>query len=85
MRICELKNKEVINSADCKILGYVADIDFDLCNGKIIAIIVPGPGKMFGFLCRESEYIIPYECITRIGQDIILVNVCVDKILCKII
>ena len=85
MRICELKNKEVINSADCKILGYVADVDFDLCNGRILAIIVPGPGKVLGFLCRESEYIIPYECITKIGQDIILVNVCVEKILCKII
>lgn len=85
MRICELKNKEVINSADCKILGYVSDIDVDLCNGKVLAIIVPGPGKVLGFLCRESEYIIPYECITKIGPDIILVNVCVEKVLCKIL
>lgn len=85
MRICDLKNKEVINSADCKILGYVADVDFDLCNGRVLAIIVPGPGKVLGFLCRESEYIIPYECITRIGPDIILVNVCIEKVLCKII
>ena len=70
---------EMLNESD------VADVDFDLCNGRVLAIIVPGPGKVLGFLCRESEYIIPYECITRIGPDIILVNVCIEKVLCKII
>ncbi|MGN0371074.1 MAG: PRC-barrel domain-containing protein [Butyrivibrio sp.] len=84
MRICDLKNKEVINSTDCKILGFVIDVDIDIFTGKIIAIIVPGPGKLFGFLGRENEYIIPYECICKVGPDVILVNVCEEKILCKI-
>lgn len=44
MRICDLKNKEVINSNDCKILGFVVDIDVDLYTGRVISIIVPGPG-----------------------------------------
>ena len=83
MRICDLKNKEVINAVDCKILGYVSDIDVDLCSGKVLAIIVPGPGKLLGFLCRESEYVIPYECISKVGSDIIIVNVCEDRILVK--
>ena len=46
MRICELREKEVINTCDCKVLGCVVDIDFDLCSGQIEAIIVPGPGKV---------------------------------------
>lgn len=83
MRICELKNKEVINAVDCKILGYVSDIDVDLCSGKVLAIVVPGPGKLLGFLCRESEYIIPYDCISKVGPDIIIVNVCEDRVLVK--
>lgn len=84
MRICDLKDKEVINSVDCKILGFVADIDIDIYTGKIKAIIVPGPDKIFGFLGHENEYIIPYECICKVGPDVILVNVCEEKVLTKI-
>lgn len=84
MRVRDLKNKEVINSSDCKILGTVCDVDVDLFTGKIIAIIVPGPCRVFGFLGRESEYIIPYDCVCKIGPDIILVNVCEEKVLFKI-
>ena len=62
MRICDLKNKEVINSNDCKILGFVVDIDVDLYTGRVISIIVPGPGRVFSFFGRENEYVIPYEC-----------------------
>ena len=85
MRICDLKNKEVINSCDCKILGFVTDVDIDVYTGKINAIIVPGPCKVFGFLGRENEYVIPYDCISKIDPDVILVNVCEEKVLCKII
>lgn len=49
MRICDLKDKEVINSNNCKILGCVIDADIDLYTGKVLAIIVPGPSKVFGF------------------------------------
>ena len=53
-------------------------------TGKVLAIIVPGPSKVFGFFGREDEYIIPYECICKIGPDVILVNVCEEKVLFKI-
>ena len=69
MRICDLKNKEVINSCDCKILGFVTDVDIDVYTGKLNAIIVPGPCKVFGFLGRENEYIIPYDCICKISKS----------------
>lgn len=84
MRICDLREKEVINSCDCKILGLVADVDIDLYTGKIISLIIPGPCKVFGFLGRENEYVIPYDCITKVGPDVILVNVCEEKVLFKI-
>lgn len=84
MRICDLRDKEVINSCDCKILGFVCDVDIDLYTGRVLAIIIPGPGKVFGILGRECEYVIPYECILKVGPDVILVNVTEDKVLCKI-
>lgn len=75
MRICELKQKEVINTCDCKRLGFVGDVDFDICTGCLLAIIVPGPGCFCGFIGREKEYIIPFCDICQIGEDVILVQV----------
>ena len=85
MRLCELREKEVINTCNCKRLGCVVDVILDICNGRIEAIVIPGPGKICGFLGSDSEYIIPFECIKKIGEDIILVEICEEKFLhtCK--
>lgn len=74
MRIWDLKQKEVINVKDCRRLGYVGDVEFDICTGCLLAIIVPGPGCIWGFLGREKEYIIPFCDICQIGDDVILVK-----------
>lgn len=79
-----MREKQVINSNDCKILGYVSDVEFDLCTGKITSIIVPGPGKFLCFFGSDCEYVIPCECICNIGQDIILVNICEEKMITKL-
>lgn len=83
MRMCELKQKEIINCKDCERLGYVCDVEFDVCTGNIVALIVPGPCKIWGILGRDQEYVIPWRCIKQIGTDIILVDVDVERILVK--
>ena len=45
MRVCELKQKEVINICTCKTLGCPLDVEFNCKTGKIEALIVPVPGK----------------------------------------
>lgn len=75
MRVWDLRQKEVINICNCKRLGCVGDIEFDQCKGCITAIIVPGPGKLCGFLGRDMEYIIPWCNIKQIGPDVILVQI----------
>ena len=84
MRIEELKQKEVINTCNCKILGCADDIEFDICTGCIEAIIVPGPGKYLGCFCRDYEYCIPWVKIVKIGPDIILVDICENDMQRKI-
>ncbi|WP_434311717.1 YlmC/YmxH family sporulation protein [Hominifimenecus sp. rT4P-3] len=79
MRICDLQEKEVINVCDCRRLGFVADLDFDICNGQILALIVPGPAQFCGFLGRDSEFVIPFCQVRQIGEDIILVDIKVDE------
>lgn len=73
-RSSDFRQKEVINISDGKRLGFVSDVELDLETGKIDAIILPGVGKLFGLLGKESEFVIPWDKITKIGEDIILVD-----------
>ena len=79
VRLCELEDKEVINTCDCKKLGYIVDLIIDECKGCIEAIVVPRAGKFCGLFGDGAEYIIPFRCIKRIGPDIILVEICDEK------
>ncbi|MCL2593187.1 MAG: YlmC/YmxH family sporulation protein [Defluviitaleaceae bacterium] len=84
MRVYELRQKEVINIKDGARFGYICDLIIDCERGKIKFIIVPGPGKIFGFFGRETEYKIPWDEIVQIGEDIILVDVETKKILIEL-
>lgn len=75
MRFYDLKQKEVINICTCRSLGCVSDLEIDCKTGCILSLIVPGPGKLCGFLGRDYEYFIPWRCIVQIGADIILVDI----------
>ena len=75
MRIAELRYKEIINVCSGHRLGYVSDADFDIHTGQLRALIVPGPCRFFGLFGREDDYILPFDCISRIGSDIILIEV----------
>ena len=74
MRITELHCKEVICIGNGQRLGFVSDVEVKLPKGEIVAIVVPGPGKIMGFLGRSDDFVIPWDCIRRIGPDIILVD-----------
>lgn len=84
IRLCELKEKEVINICNCKKLGCIVDLVLNVCDGCVQAIVVPGPGRICGFLGTDSEYVIPWRCIKKIGPDIVLVEICEEKFLQKI-
>ena len=71
----DLKRKEVINLCDGSRLGHINDLLIDLKCGKIEKVIVPALGKCWGILSTNEEYVIPWECIKKIGDDIILAEV----------
>lgn len=81
VRIYDMKQKEVINSSDGVRLGFISDIEVDMKDGKIVKVFVPGPSKIFGMFGGQKEYVIPWNAITKIGEDIILVDIDVDKAL----
>ena len=71
--INDLRDKDVININDGRKLGCVTDVDIDVCNGKLVAIMVQGESKGFIF-GRCEEIRIPWDRIVRIGDDTILVD-----------
>jgi len=75
VKISELRLRDVINTMDGKRLGTIKDIDFDLEAGKIKSLILPGSGgRFFSMFARSEEVVVPWENITKIGVDVILVN-----------
>lgn len=74
-RISDLRCKEVVNVSDGARLGFVCDVEIALDSGKVVALLVPGPCRFLGVFGRECDYLIPWSCIRRIGEDIILVDV----------
>lgn len=73
-RSSDFRQKEVINIKDGRRLGFVCDVEINLENGRVEAIVIPGGGRIFGLIGRDNEYVIPWEKIKKIGEDIILVE-----------
>ena len=71
----DLRRKEVINMRDGARLGCICDLEVDQCSGLIRSIVVPGPPRFFGILRSDEELVIPYDRISKIGDDVILVDV----------
>ena len=78
-RLSEIRCKEVINVADGCRLGFAEDFEIDLQDGRLCALIIPGPCRFFGLFGREYDYVIPWCALRKIGGDIILVDIVPDK------
>ena len=70
----ELKYKEVIDLRSGQRMGYVCDAEIDPVDGRILSLIVPGQGRAGGLLGRDDDYVLNWSAITRLGDDIILVD-----------
>lgn len=75
MKIADLKNKEIINAADGSRMGFLADVDINLQDGRLEALVLQRPSGLFGWMGKERELMIPWRMIEKIGQDTILVSV----------
>jgi YlmC/YmxH family sporulation protein len=79
VKISDLRMREVINVVDGRRLGPIKDIDINVEEGRILAVILPGHQQRFmGFFGREEEIVVPWEKIVKIGVDVILVDLSID-------
>ncbi|MCL1843456.1 MAG: YlmC/YmxH family sporulation protein [Defluviitaleaceae bacterium] len=80
-RMYDLRRKEIVNITDGARYGFVSDLELDTADGKVTALIVPGPGRVLGVFGRDQEYRIPWDTINKIGDDIILVDCDTEEVL----
>ena len=70
MRLCELREKNVINVCDCHCLGHVMDLELDECTGCIKALIVPGRRGSGDFSEETVSFL--FHGVMSYGSDRIL-------------
>lgn len=71
----DLKQREVINLNNGKILGFVVDINAELGMGTIKSIIVAQTGKIIKSLTGKNTIEIPWDRVRVIGEDVVLVDI----------
>ncbi|SDW05052.1 sporulation protein, YlmC/YmxH family [Marininema mesophilum] len=74
IKISELQAKDVVNISDGKKLGQINDLELDLREGQIKALVVPSESRFFGLVTGGKETVIPWNRIVKIGNDVILVR-----------
>ena len=79
LRITDLQCKEVICVADGRRLGFISDVQVEVPDGQVCAIVVHCPCKFISFPGRKDEFVIPWKYIKKIGPDIVLVDIRPDE------
>lgn len=75
VRFSDLRKKEVINLVNGHRLGMIVDMDVQVPEGRVLSIVVPAPVKLAGlFRGEQGGYVIPWQRICKIGDDVILVE-----------
>ena len=72
MRLSDLQSKNIVSVVDGKNIWNIIDVVVN-SDGKIESLVIDG-NKGFFSLNRESDTKIYWKDITKIGEDVILVN-----------
>ena len=69
-----LRELEVINLCDGEKLGYICDLEIDLDDARILAVVVERSCTGFSLFSEKERYLIPWCYIQCIGEDTVLVK-----------
>ena len=82
IKFTNLQCKEVLCVSDGRRLGFIEDVEVEMPEGKICALIVPGPCRYLGLWGQRDNFCIPWHSVCKIGPDIVLVDIKPDD--CRI-
>lgn len=70
----ELRYKEVISITDGSRYGYIGDVTFDLEDGRVQELVVPGARRFFGLFGRKENRVFAWEKVKRFGEQTVLIE-----------
>ena len=73
MKLSELQNKTIINLQDGKNIGNIIDLEIN-DDGSARGIVVEKHKFLISTFSSKKEFIIKWEQIKKIGEDVILID-----------
>ncbi len=73
-KISDLQERQIVNIADGKCLGNIKDIELNILDGTIQALVLPNTGGFWSMLQNQSELLIPWQKVVRLGVDVVLID-----------
>ncbi len=73
-RVDELKDKQVVCIKNGNVIGNVSDIEINSETGQITSVVIYGKNRFMGIFGRDNDISLPWEQISVIGPETILVN-----------
>ena len=55
MLFSELKCKDVVNLKDCRKIGKICDLEFDVCSGKICCVYITAKNRWCNIFSAEDK------------------------------
>ncbi len=75
MRLSDLQSKDIVNVADGKNIGNIIDVKINEETGVIEALVIEANRNFLSFRNKGVDTEINWKNITKIGEDVILVNI----------
>ena len=72
MRLSDLQSKNIVNLLDGKNVGSIIDVNVNEA-GAIESLVIENNKRLLSF-SKEAETVVLWKDITKIGEDVILVN-----------
>ena len=74
MRLSDLQNKNIVNVIDGRNIGNIIDVKINEEDGTIISLVIETNRNFFSF-SKNADTEVYWKDITKIGEDVILVNI----------
>lgn len=75
MKLSDLQSKNIVSVSNGKNIGNIIDVKIDESSGEIISLVVETNKNFFSFSNKGLDTEIKWQDITKIGEDVILVNI----------
>lgn len=74
MRLSDLQRKEIVDINSGKKVGRIIDVEINEEDGSMINLIIEKTKYLKSVFSNESETLVQYKQIKKMGEDVILID-----------